>query len=157
MAVGRLHELRELAKSWTQAMRVRWGLRAKELLWEGDADGLLAHCALLAKGSRAKKAKSLMGYFQEHRDRIQYADFERRKIPRGSGAVESAIKQVLHMRLKGCGKFWKRENAEQMLLLRGWQVCGRLEDLWMFALRRRVGWWYDALGQHPCGSERVAA
>ena len=33
----------------------------------------------------------------------------------GSGAVESAIRRVINLRLKGNGMFWTEENAESML------------------------------------------
>jgi hypothetical protein len=37
------------------------------------------------------------------------------KLPIGSGAIESLIRQVVNMRLKGNGKFWLPENAELIL------------------------------------------
>jgi hypothetical protein len=37
------------------------------------------------------------------------------KLPIGSGAVESLIRQVIKLRLKGNGKFWLPENAEIIL------------------------------------------
>ena len=72
-------------------------------------------------------------------------------------AVESMIRQVVNDRLKGCGMFWKRENAERMLLLRSFYVTGRLDALWSFALERRVDWWMATIGQHSSASEPVAA
>lgn len=52
----------------------------------------------------------------------------RAKMPIGSGTMESAIRRVVNLRLKGAGIFWHEEHAEQMLLLRTyykskyWQV-----------------------------------
>ncbi len=51
--------------------------------------------------------------------RLAYAAFRRRKLPVGSGAIESAIRRVINLRMKGNSIFWKEENAEGMLLLRG--------------------------------------
>ncbi len=45
------------------------------------------------------------------------------------------VRQVTNMRLKSCEKFWKRPNAERMLMRRSWWVVGRLEDPWRFTLR----------------------
>jgi len=45
--------------------------------------------------------------------------FRRRRLPVGSGAIESAIRRVINLRMKGNSIFWKQENAEGMLLLRG--------------------------------------
>jgi len=76
-------------------------------------------------------------------------------VPLGSGAVESMIRQVINLRLKGCGKFWKRENAERMLLLRSFLVTGRLDALFDFALEHRVAWWKGALDKESCASQEV--
>ena len=50
---------------------------------------------------------------------LDYATFRRRKLPVGSGAIESAIRRVINLRMKGNSQFWKEENAEGMLVLRG--------------------------------------
>ena len=128
-ALGRLYEIADVPR-WPQPARVRWTLRARALLRQGRIEELEAACLELAVGRRAKRIKSLTGYFTEHRARMRYAAFERAGLPRGSGAVESMIRQVINHRLKGCGKFWKREHAERMLLLRSFYVTGRLEALW---------------------------
>lgn len=38
-------------------------------------------------------------------------------MPIGSGAVESAVRRVINLRLKKTWIFWKEESAEEMLLL----------------------------------------
>lgn len=50
---------------------------------------------------------------------LNYASFRRRKLPVGSGAIESAIRRVINLRLKGNGVYWTEDNAEGMLVLRG--------------------------------------
>lgn len=50
---------------------------------------------------------------------LDYAKFRRRRQPVGSGAIESAIRRVINLRMKGNSIFWKEENAEGMLHLRG--------------------------------------
>ena len=155
-AVGRLYEIAHVL-TWPQPARVHWTLRARDLLRRGRIEELEAMCLELAMGWRARRIKSLVGYFTEHRERMRDAAFEQAGLPRGSGAVESMIRHVVHQRLKGCGKFWKRENAERMLLLRSFYVTSRLDALWTYALERRVDWWMDAIDQNPCASEDIAA
>jgi len=46
-------------------------------------------------------------------------------LPLGSGAVESAIRRVVNLRLKGPCIFWHRENANKMLMLRSFYKAGR--------------------------------
>jgi hypothetical protein len=56
---------------------------------------------------------------------LDYAKARRAKMPMGSGTMESAIRRVVNLRLKGAGIFW---YEEQILLLRTyykskhWQV-----------------------------------
>ena len=56
--------------------------------------------------------------------RLKYNQVLEKKLPIGSGAIESLIRQVVNLRMKGNSKFWLKENAEIMLHLRasmdGW-------------------------------------
>ena len=60
--------------------------------------------------------------------RLNYSKARWAKMPMGSGSMESAVRRVVNLRLKGPGIFWHEEHAEQMLLLRAyykskhWQV-----------------------------------
>jgi hypothetical protein len=56
---------------------------------------------------------------------LDYAKFRRRGLPQGSGAIESAIRRVINLRLKGNSIFWDEGNAEAMLVLRGLVLSGR--------------------------------
>jgi hypothetical protein len=56
---------------------------------------------------------------------LAYATFRRRGLPLGSGAIESAVRRVINLRLKGNSIFWQEENAEAMLVLRGLVLSGR--------------------------------
>ncbi|MBE9054110.1 hypothetical protein IQ243_27690 [Nostocales cyanobacterium LEGE 11386] len=47
--------------------------------------------------------------------RLNYSQLAAMKMPIGSGAIESLIRQVVNLRLKGNGKFWLLENAEAIL------------------------------------------
>ena len=53
-------------------------------------------------------------------ERMDYAKIKRMKLPIGSGAVESAIRRVVNLRLKGASIYWRLENAEAMLTLRSY-------------------------------------
>jgi len=57
-------------------------------------------------------------YFKKNSDAIDYAAAKAKNIPIGSGAVESAIRRVVNLRLKSAGMFWRVENAEGFLHLR---------------------------------------
>jgi hypothetical protein len=77
--------------------------------------------------------------------RLAYASFRRRKLPVGSGAIESAIRRVINLRMKGNSIFWKEENAEGMLVLRGLVLSRRWKETFAqitesMARDRRLDW-----------------
>jgi hypothetical protein len=67
-------------------------------------------------------------YLNKHEPHLRYDGFGYRGRPLGSGAVESAIRRVINLRLKGNGIYWKEENAEAMLVLRAAVLTGRWEE-----------------------------
>jgi hypothetical protein len=72
-----------------------------------------------------------LAYLEKHEDncRMDYAQYRRRGLPIGSGAVESAIRRVINLRVKGPGLLWYEQNAEGMILLRAAALTGRWEEL----------------------------
>jgi hypothetical protein len=86
-------------------------------------------------------------YLQRHGDagHLDYAKFRRRRLPVGSGAIESAIRRVINLRLKGNSVFWKQDNAEGMLVLRGLVLSRRWKETFAkitqsMASDRRLDW-----------------
>ena len=49
---------------------------------------------------------------------MQYAQFRDEKLPIGSGVIESGIRRIVNLRMKGTSIFWKPEKAESILYLR---------------------------------------
>jgi hypothetical protein len=64
----------------------------------------------------------------QHEPHLRYDWFGYRGRPRGSGAVESAIRRVINLRRKGNGIDCREENAEAMLVLRAAVLTGRWEE-----------------------------
>jgi uncharacterized protein (DUF2249 family) len=88
-----------------------------------------------------------LNYLERHGEagRLDYAKFRKRKLPVGSGAIESAIRRVINLRMKGNSIFWNEENAEGMLVLRGLVLSRRWKDEFekiaaSMALDRRLNW-----------------
>jgi hypothetical protein len=76
---------------------------------------------------------------------LDYATFRRRGLPLGSGGIESAVRRVINLRLKGNSIFWEAENAEAMLVLRGLVLSGRWNAMFAkitasLASDRRLHW-----------------
>ncbi len=105
--------------------------RIRELLWNGDIDGIdaLTRERLSSAKEPLKAAlKKLDNYFGDH-SKFQYRKFRECGLPTGSGTVESAIRRVINLRVKSSGMFWKRENAEKMIFLRSIVLTGKLRTL----------------------------
>jgi hypothetical protein len=88
-------------------------------------------------------------YLNKHEPHLRYDWFGYRGRPKGSGAVESAIRRVINLRLKGNGIYWKEENAEAMLVLRAAVLTGRWEETMeraqaAMAKDRRRDWQWEA-------------
>ena len=49
-------------------------------------------------------------------------------MPLGSGAIESSIRRVINLRLKGNAVFRREANAESMLQLRALVICDRWDE-----------------------------
>ena len=67
-------------------------------------------------------------YLAKHEAHLRYDWFGYRGRPPGGGAIESAIRRVINLRLKGNGIYWREENAEAMLVLRAAALTGRWEE-----------------------------
>jgi hypothetical protein len=70
------------------------------------------------------------GYLSRHAEagRLRYDCFRYRGVPLGSGAIESTIRRVLNLRLKGTSLFWEEANAEAVIQLRAAVLSGRWEE-----------------------------
>lgn len=116
----------KLSKKETRKLSVQ----IRELLWEGDIDGIAALVREWLPGKRkAPKAalKKLNDYFGDY-SKFQYHTFSDQGLPTGSGTVESAIRRVINLRIKGTGLFWKKENAENIILIRSLVLTGKLRN-----------------------------
>ncbi len=90
---------------------------------------------LAAKGLRSKLVKREVGYFVKNRHRFAYDLVVVAGLPMGSGAMESAIRRVVNLRLKSPCIFWNKDTAEEMLLLRSYYKTGRWKQLKTMAYR----------------------
>jgi hypothetical protein len=102
-----------------------WLQTQHEVLFEGPLDSLLAdlHQAGLTECA---------GYFETHRARMHYLDFQEAGLPIGSGSVESEVKQF-KQRLAGPGMRWSRPGAERMIPIRAAVLDGSFDQRWSHA------------------------
>lgn len=78
---------------------------------------------------RGKKMKKALAYFEKHTARMAYPDLDARKLPVGSGGVESAVRRVINTRFKAPGTFWNEEQVEGLMHLRACFKAGRWDEM----------------------------
>lgn len=150
-AVEVLEKVADARAKWADGEHQRWMERAKEHLHAGQIDKLMGLFDELAVGRRATAVNAHRAYFVRNASRMAYQALAAKKLPTGSGAIESAIRRVVNLRMKGNGTFWKIENAEAMLMLRSYLKAGRFDDLIAWSITAAVPWWPSPGRRGPVG------
>ena len=129
--IEHLNTLAGLKTSWRSSERKRWVSRQRRRLWRGEVAAFIAEIERFCRGKRGKGWSRERDYLLRNAwaGRLDYAKARRAKLPMGSGTMESAIRRVLNLRLKGASIFWTEEHAEQMLLLRTYYKSQRWQVL----------------------------
>lgn len=128
-AVEHLVKIADLRTGWKKSERKKWVSRNRRLLIKGKTDDVICSIRSLCKGRKSRKLKVGRNYFVRNRKRMHYDAISSIGLPIGSGAMESAIRRVVNLRLKGASIYWLEETAEAMLLLRSFYKSGRWEML----------------------------
>ncbi len=124
-AVEHLAKVASLCKSWGAKQRKQWVTRYRRLLLKGHVDQVIDAVRDLCHGRNSTAIRTQRDYFVKNGARMAYAQLMALNLPIGSGAVESAIRRVVNLRLKGPGIFWCKANAEAILMLRAYYKAGR--------------------------------
>ena len=132
-AVEHLSKVAELKKAWQPSERKRWIKKHRWLLLQGQIDRVIDEINNVCRGRISKKLNRERNYFIRNKKRMNYKEACTQKLPIGSGAVESAIRRVINLRLKGASIYWLEETAEAMLMLRSYYKAGRWNTLKLFA------------------------
>ena len=112
----------------------------------GGADDVIAALARLARkrrGQTHKRRRKLLTaeltYFTNQRERLDYAEYQARGLPIGSGIVEAACKTLATQRLKRSGMSW-RDGKQAILTVRSLQQSNRWAAAWvLLSAHCRVG------------------
>ena len=98
-------------------------------LKKGKIDSLIE--TLGRKANRKQDAYKKLNYFHGHEDKCRYYQFIKKNIPIGSGAIESAVRRIVNLRLKGARMFWLKHNTEAFLHLRCQLKSGRWDEFFL--------------------------
>jgi len=124
-AVEHLGTVAGLKKTWSSKERKRWVSKQRGFLLKGKAVDVVQAVQMLCRGRNSKAIKTERDYFVRNERRLDFSAVKALNLPIGSGAIESSIRRVVNLRLKGPCTFWYRENAEKMIMLRSFYKAGR--------------------------------
>jgi hypothetical protein len=98
----------------------QWTGRVAQDLKAGQVQAVIARLQTLRPVSPESREAlaTLIRYYTTHAARMQYDEYQRLGYGIGSGAVESAHKQVVHARLRQAGMRWSEVGARRLLALR---------------------------------------
>jgi DNA polymerase III subunit epsilon len=103
-----------------------WYKRMRTFLKQGDVRTIIAALQELDQSHDTDEViRTTIQYFQTHEVRMQYQTFRAEGLPIGSGVIESGVRRIINLRLKGASIFWRPENAEEILYLRCQIKSGR--------------------------------
>jgi hypothetical protein len=115
----------------------RWFAIQRHTLHSGNPTAVLEalrQLAVVAKRRRAMAAlptiQESLHYLEKRRGMLDYAWYQARGYPIGSGSVESANKLVVERRLKGTGMHWARAHVNAMVALRTIACSDRWSEAW---------------------------
>jgi hypothetical protein len=130
-AVEPLGKIAALQRRWTAAERQSWIVRQRRRLLKGGIKEVQAAIDDVCGSRPGKALRRERDYFKRNggQGRMDYARIAALKLPIGSGAIESAIRRVLNLRLKGPSIYWHKTSAEAVLLLRSHYKAGRWNHL----------------------------
>jgi hypothetical protein len=112
----------------------RWVHEIAEDLKAGKVQDVIARLKRIRPKTPAlrESLQSLIRYYSENAGRMRYDEYLRLGYGIGSGAVESAHKQVIHARFRQAGMRWSEAGARRLLALRllllndNWTLLDRL-------------------------------
>jgi len=126
--VERLTEFARSRVGWSDKREKRWVLEQKKRLKRGWIERIVT--SIEPHLTRAERKKGTeVDYWVRNMERMRFARYRKQGLPNGSGAVESAVRRVINLRLKGASIVWKEEHAEGIVHLRAHSKSGRWDEL----------------------------
>ena len=125
------HHLSDVGKAIygaTSPLGRAWSKARHDELDAGKLDDLRA--ALAAHAAANDEARKCIGYVDDNRDRMRYAEFRAAGLCTSTGVVEAGCKVAIGTRLKRTGMHWTVAGADAIIALRCCKLSARFEDFW---------------------------
>lgn len=136
--VERLTALAATKARWSEERREAWVEEQKSRLMGNDVEAVGTAAAALVKRDAGARKKEV-AYWERNKERLRYEWFQDELLPIGSGAVESAVRRVVNLRMKSASVLWTEEHAEGILHLRAYAKADRWNELEARVLEE-TGW-----------------
>ncbi len=91
---------------------------------------LLPHIEPLSIEDQDAPVRKAHRYLQNRRNQLDYQGAIEKKLPIGSGEIESAHRYIVQQRLKRPGAWWTPDNVDCMLALRLARANRRWDNYW---------------------------
>ena len=117
-----LYDFAKIYYSKDEQQSRKWVESCIELLMNKKVNQLLETISQLSCSKKhvEKEKQKLLTYLQNNETRINYGLYKEQGLLFGSGAIESANRDVIQKRMKLSGQRWTLKGAQQMINLR---VC----------------------------------
>jgi hypothetical protein len=137
-----IHDIAKNQSDWNDEERARWVRRMRRLLKRGEIEKILAEEATMVQGSEEadEEQRKRFKYLADRIEKLRFGVFRSRGIPCGSGAVESAVRRIVNLRLKSPGIFWSTGMAEDVLHLRSELLAGQWDTTMKFLFENKALW-----------------
>ena len=107
-----------------------WVAQAKQALWDGMIDELIAICLDLVRTEDSSDPAFVAArYFNQNRQRMNYPAYRQQGYQIGSGTIESAAKQIGTMRMKVAGAIWNEDSARKVAKARAAYLSNEWDEL----------------------------
>jgi hypothetical protein len=122
-AVDFFHTMEYIVKAVNENCRNQ-GIRKKNIkqirksLLDGRVEEVLSMLRNLVGADTIKEVQDAVRYIKNRLPLMRYDQLKAKKLPIGSGAVESAVRRVINLRIKSPGMFWDADNVEAIMYLR---------------------------------------
>jgi hypothetical protein len=129
---GYLHQMAGAVKDWTKKKRTQWTRKMATFLFDGDNGSFEKEIESLKKGKHKPNVLRTAGnYLLKHSraGRMNYGAARAQNLPIGSGVIESTIRRVVNLRLKGASVYWLESTAQDMLILRCLYKANRWQSI----------------------------
>jgi len=127
-----MEKLEAYAKlQYNDAEKETWVAAQKQLLLSNQVGDVIEDVeSQIPKNKEALKAKEqLVGYYKNNQCRMMYQTYKMKGYIIGSGAIESAHRNVVQQRLKLSGQRWTIKGAQEIVNLRACKKSNRWNEL----------------------------